>query len=153
MPAMDPNLESPRQLMVSTAWGVFGTFGLAFAATGFSRADLWTGLLGFGCIVAGYIAHIIINRLHHTGFTPGEVALGFVAFAVSATSFAISWMLTPAFPLVNVAIGLSGFVAIVAVFVFYTVAVHGVRGSIALIDSARRPSRGSARRGAGARLG
>ena len=139
MPAIDPDPKSQRQLLVSTAWGVFGTFGLAFASTGFSRADLWTGLLGFGCIVAGYIAHIIINHLHHTGFTAGEVALGFVAFAVSATSFALSWVFTPVFPLVNVAIGLSGFVAILAVFVFYMVVVHGVRGSIVLIDSARRP--------------
>ena len=139
MPAIDPDRKSQRQLLVSTTWGIFGTFGLAFAATGFSRADLWTGLLGFGCIVAGYIAHIIINHLHHTGFTAGEVALGFVAFAVSATSFALSWVFTPVFPLVNVAIGLSGFVAILAVFVFYMVVVHGVRGSIVLIDSVRRP--------------
>jgi hypothetical protein len=138
MPAIDPDSKTQRQLLVSTAWGVFGTFGLAFATSGFSRADLWSGLLGFGCIVAGYVAHIIINRLHHTGFSAGEVALGFIAFAVSATSFALSWVSTPGFPLVNVAIGLSGFVAILAVFVFYMVAIHGVRGSIVLIDSARR---------------
>ena len=138
MHASDDDSVVQRRLLVWTSWGVFGAFGLAFAVSGFSRADLISGLLGFGLIVAGYVAHIIINRLHRAAFSVGEVALGSIAFAASAASFALSWIVAPVFPAANVAIGLSGFAAILAVFVFYMIAVHGVQGSIALIDSARR---------------
>ena len=127
-----------RQLLVTTGWGIFGSFGLAFAASGFANADLGPGLLGFALIVAGYVSHIIVNHLFASRFGPGEVALGFVAFVVSMTSFALSWILLPDFPPANIAIGLSGFAALLAVFIFYMTAVHGIRGSIALIDAARR---------------
>lgn len=132
----DPQLQ--RHLLATTAWSLLGSFGLAFISAGFARADIGAGLLGFGFIVAAYVAHIILNRVFRSHFTAGEIALGFVAFLVSASSFVLSWIFVPGFPTASVAIGLAGFAALVSVFVFYTVAVHGVRGSIALIDAARR---------------
>jgi hypothetical protein len=127
-----------RKLLVTTSWACFGAFGLAFALSGFSGGNVWAGLFGFALFVAGFAAHVIINRMFGTGFTQGEVALGFVVFAVSASSFALSWLVLPQFPGANIAIGLVGHTALVAAFVFYMMAVHGVRGSIALIDAARR---------------
>jgi hypothetical protein len=136
---VDDKPQLQQRLLVTTSWGAFGSLGLAFVASGFGRADLFAGLLGFSLIVAAYVSHIIINRICGTGFRPGEVALGFTAFAAFVSSFALSWIALPSFPATNVAIGLSGCAAIVAVFIFYMVSVHGVRGSIALIDKARRP--------------
>lgn len=138
---MRDDARQQRHLLVTTGWAAFGSFGLAFAVAGFANADLGSGLLGFALIVAAYVAHIIVNHVFGASFSAGEVALGFVAFVVSASSFALSWVLTPGFAPANVAIGLAGFAALLAVFVFYMVAVHGVRGSIALIDAARRPRR------------
>lgn len=130
-------LRLERGLLVMTIWASFGSFGLAFILSGFSQADLLPGLLGFALILGGYVSHIIINHIFRSRFTPGEVALGFVAFIVSATGFVLSWMLLPAFPATSKAIGLIGFAALVAAFLFYMVAAHGVRGSIAMIDAAR----------------
>lgn len=127
-----------RKLLVMTSWALFGAFGLAFALSGFNSANVGLGLLGFGLIVAGFAAHVIINHWFGTRFSEGEVALGLVVFTVALLSFVFSWVALPDFPATNIAIGLIGFGAIVAAFVFYMAAVHGVRGSIALIDAARR---------------
>lgn len=138
MPRASEDLPLQRHLLATTAWGVLGSFGLAFVASGFDRADFGAGLLGFAFILAAYVTHIVLNHLFDSRFTSGEIALGFTLFVVSAASFALSWALAPGFPAANVAIGLCGFAALIAVFVFYMVAVHGVRASIALIDDARR---------------
>lgn len=136
---MDEDAQLQQRLLVTTSWGILGGLGLAFAASGFGRADLFAGLFGFALIDVAYVSHIIINRIFGTRFRPGEIALGFVTFVAFTSSFALSWVFVPGFPATNIVIGLSGCAAIVAVFIFYMVSVHGVRGSIALIDEARRP--------------
>jgi len=152
---MEHDIRSERRLAVMTNWGFFGSLGLCLAISGFAGADLWSGLAGFALLAAGFGAHVIVNRIYDSVFTKGEVALGFVAFAVAVTSFIVSWIAAPRFDSVNMAIGLTGFGALVACFTVYMVANHGVRGSIAMFDRirlndpslAREPAQRRGRRG------
>ena len=148
---MDGTYRAERKLAVMTNWGFFGSFGLCFAMSGFATANIVIGLLGFGLVVLAFCAHVLINYLYDTRFTEGEVALGFILLTASLLSFAVSWILVPDFGVGRIAIGLGGFSAIAAGIVFYTVSIHGVRGSIVLIDEIRKFSGydGSAGRGAG----
>ena len=130
--------RSERWLAVMTNWAFFGSFGLCFAISGFSLADLFFGLIGFSLLATAFGAHVIINHIFRTGFSKGEIASGFVVYAVSVVSFVVSWLALPRFDTANIAIGLSGFSLLLACFIFYLVANHGVRGSIDMFDQARK---------------
>lgn len=130
--------RSERWLAVMTNWAFFGAFGLCFAISGFSQADLLCGLLGFGLLATAFGAHVIINHIFQTGFSRGEIAAGFVVYVVSVISFVVSWLALPRFDTANIAIGLCGFSLLLACFLFYLVANHGVRGSIDMFDQARK---------------
>ena len=127
-----------RRLAVMTNWAFFGSFGLCFTLSGFSAADLLTGLFGFGLMATAFGAHVIINDLFRTRFSKGEVALGLIAFIVSVLGFVLSWLVQPHFDTANIAIGLAGFSLLFACFLFYLVAHHGVRGSIEIFDRVRQ---------------
>lgn len=129
--------QDERRLAVMTNWGFFGSFGLCFALTGFRHGDALAGLAGFALLAAAFGAHVIINQIWRTKFTKGEVALGFVVYALSLTSFVVSWIALPEFGGANIAIGLLGFGLLLGAFLFYMIANHGVRGSIDMIDAIR----------------
>lgn len=126
-----------KRLAVVTNWGFFAPFGMGFVLSGFSDAQWLTGLLGYALLVAGFIGHLIINRVFHTGFSGGEVALGLVLFGISALSFIGTWVFDPSFGSVNLGIGLAGFAAMTACLLGYLVVNYGLRGSYQLIHSLR----------------
>lgn len=130
--------KTERKLAVMTNWAFLGSFGLCLAVSGFAAADLVAGLLGFALVALGFCAHVVINHIFRTGFSEGEVALGFVVFTVSMLSFVVGWIVAPDFGNVQIAIGLAGFGALIACFIFYMAANYGVRGSIAMLDEARK---------------
>jgi hypothetical protein len=126
-----------KRLAVVTSWGFFGSFGMGFVLSGFSGAQWWMGLLGYALLVAGFIAHVVINRTFDTGFSSGEIALGLVLFGVSALSFIGSWLFDPGFGSVNLGIGLAGFAAMAACLLGYLVVRYGLRGSYVMVHSLR----------------
>ena len=65
-----------KRLAVVTNWGFFASFGMGFVLSGFSGAQWWVGMLGYALLVAGFVGHVIINRVFDTGFSGGEIALG-----------------------------------------------------------------------------
>ncbi len=134
---MVENTHSERRLAVITSWGFFGGFAFCFVMSGFSGGHLAAGLIGFSLFIAGFTAHVIINGIFRTDFTAGESVLGFVVFAVAAASFIGSWMFDPNFAAINLAIGLAGFGAIFACFLFYMFAKYGVRGTFTKFDRIR----------------
>ena len=109
-----------------TSWGLLGSFGLCFA------------IAGFALIAAGYGAHVLINHIYGAGFSKGETALGLGLFTLAALGFVASWILLPGFGWPRIAIGLIGFSALIACFVSYMFARHGVRGSFEMFDELRK---------------
>ena len=135
----DPDAVRPleKRLAVVTNWGFFAAFGLCFLLSGFREAQWEYGLLGYAALVAGFIGHLIINRVFDTGFTGGEVAFGLVAFALSALGFIGSWLFDPGFGSVNLGMGLAGFGALTTCLLAYLAITYGLRGSYRLIHSLR----------------
>ena len=123
-----------RKLAVTSNWAFWGSFGLCFVLSGFNAENFAAGFVGWTLLIIGFVAHVIINRIFHSSFSDGEVALGFIVYAASLLVFVVSWIAVPHFGLRNIVIGMSGFTALAASFIFYMLATHGVRGSIALLD-------------------
>ena len=118
-----------RRLAVMTHWSLFGSFGMGFLLSGFSAAHWGLGLLGYGLVLVGFAGHVVINHLYDTGFMAGEVALGLVLFGVSALAFIGNVLFVPNFSPVNLALGLSGFAAMLVSVALYLLIRYGTRGS------------------------
>jgi len=121
-----------RSLAIVTNWGVFGSFALGFAMSGFVGGQVAAGLVGFALVVAGFAAHVIINQLFGTGFSRGEIVVGFMAFGVALLSFIAAWLFDPHFGAAGVTVGLVGFGAIIVSFMVYLVTKYGLKGSFSM---------------------
>jgi hypothetical protein len=126
-----------HRLLVITSWGFFGAFAFCFVVDGFHNAHLLAGLFGFALFIVAFAAHIIINGIFRTDFSTAEAALGLVVFVVAALSFIVSWLFDRSFGTTNLILGLLGFGAIFAAFLFYMFARFGMRGSFTLFDRLR----------------
>jgi len=133
-----------HRLAVMTAWAFFGAFGVCLILSGFSEESLLAGLSGFAAIIAGFVAHVIINRIFAADFSQPQVALGLVAFTVGALCYIASVLFDPGFGETDVATGLVGFTALASAFVIYIIVNYGVRGSYQMVyrlNGAGRPQR------------
>jgi hypothetical protein len=127
-----------RRLAVTTLWGLFGSFALGFVLTGFSSRSLMWGVAGFALLIAGLIAHVIVNQIYRTSFSSGETVLGFLLFAVALVIFLSAWIFDRSFGEENGLIGLAGFAAIIAFFIAYLVIRFGLRGAFSMFHQLER---------------
>jgi drug/metabolite transporter (DMT)-like permease len=118
-----------HRLAIMTGWGFFGSFGICLILSGFAENSLIAGLSGFVVIVAGFVVHIILNRIYGAGFSQAQIALGLAAFTVGVFCFIASVLFGGILGEADVAIGLVGFSGLAAAFVTYIVINYGVRGS------------------------
>jgi hypothetical protein len=131
---ISPALQEHR-LAIMTNWAFFASFGFCFVLSGFSVSDPVAGLVGFAAFIAGFIAHIIINRIFRVAFTSPQVALALTAFIIAVLAFIASALFDPAFSRTNIYVGFAGFGAIMVAFIVYVFINYGVRGSYAMMHS------------------
>ncbi len=129
-----------KRLAVATNWALFAPFGLCFILSGFGTEQWLVSLGGFALIVAGFIAHVIVNAVFKTGFSAGEVATGFVAFGVALTGFILACLLDHDLGAIDIASGIAGFAAIVACFLVYLVTKFGLKGAFSQFHVKREKS-------------
>lgn len=124
-------------LLVFAAWAALGSIGLLLIIEGFQRDAIWIALAGIGCIHGTFIAHIVINAVHDTGFGPGETALGLSSFGVLALVFVLS-VLAGGASAVDFYIGLTLFGTLIAGFLIYLLTRHGLRGAFSKFHGAAK---------------
>lgn len=131
-----------HRLAVMTAWAFFGAFGICLILSGFAEESAVAGLSGFALMIAGFVAHVIVNRIYHAGFSQPQVALGLGVFTVGALCYIVSVLFDPGFSEADVTMGLVGLTALAAAFVIYIIINYGVRGSYQMVyrlhDAERR---------------
>jgi len=140
---MGPLAPLEHRLAIMTNWAFLAGFGICFVLSGFSQANPATGLGGFALFVAGFIAHVIINRIFGVDFSSPQVALGLITFVVGVLCFLASCIFDPSFGETDVYVGLIGFSAIMACFIVYVMINYGVRGSYAMIQRLQTHGRSS----------
>ncbi len=118
-----PNLE--RNILVFAVWAVLGFLGLGIFLEGMAR-DLWSlSALGIALIVAAFIAHIVINGIFNTGFTPGETALGIGAYGFLGLVFVLG-VASDGMTIADFYSGLTLFGVLAAGFLAYLLTRHGL---------------------------
>lgn len=141
-----------RHGLVMAVWLAAGFLALALFHYGFGGAGpLWVAA-GFGAILAGFAAHVIVNAVLRTGFSAAEVALALVLFLAGTLAFGMATLFSEGFAQRNFLVVVGGMAALVAAVIFYMVTRAGVRGAFEAFDiirdnNPRRSSRLRDRRG------
>lgn len=124
--------DAEQRLAVLTSWGLFGAFSLALVATGFRADSLAVSASGYLVLVAGFVSHLIINRIYGMGFRSGEIAAGISLFGVAALTFMAFWAFDPAFTVDDVASGTLGLVVAAGCFIVYLATRYGLKGAFSM---------------------
>jgi hypothetical protein len=135
----DRELESlDRHALVMALWLGFAFLAVTFLKLGINHLNWWALSLGFGSVLAGFIAHVLVNVVFRTLFTPKEVAFGLFVFAICLLWFGLSVIFYPQhrFDLfLPIAVG---FVVLSATVLFTMITWLGVRGAFESFDIIRR---------------
>jgi hypothetical protein len=132
---------SESLLAIMTNWALFAGFGVCFVLSGLVDSDLVTGLIGFASFLAGFGAHIIINRIFASGFTGPQVALALGAFTAGVLCFIVGALFDPGFTATDLVIGIAGFGALVCGFMAYVLINYGIQGSYEMLHQLHRQER------------
>jgi hypothetical protein len=127
-----------RHALVMALWLGFAFLAVTLLKLGIDHVNWWALSLGFASVLAGFIAHVLVNVVFNTLFTPREVAFGLFVFAVCLLWFGLSVMFYPQHRLdLFLPIAL-GFVALSAAVLFTMITWLGVRGAFESFDIIRR---------------
>jgi len=132
-----PTDRLERHALVLALWLPLGLLAAGLFHHGFGAGGPWWIAAGFGSVLAGFVAHVIVNAAFGTGFSGREIALALVLFGLTVITLVLSVLLDGAFSarfLLPVALGLIGLALAV---VFYMVTRFGTRGAFERFDLAR----------------
>ena len=126
MTPADPLVD--RSILIFAIWAVLGFLGLGVFLEGL-RVDHWAlSAAGIGLLVLAFAAHIVVNGIFDTGFTPGETALGIGTYGVLGLVFVIS-AAKGSMTMTDYYSGLTLFGVLAAGFLAYLFTRHGLRGA------------------------
>ena len=132
--AMD---QLDRHALASAIWLGAWAVGLGLFHFGFTQGGPVWVLAGFGALLAGYAAHIVMNAALGTGFTTRELALALVLYGAAGLALVLAVLMVDGFAeryFLPVALGLAGLAAVV---LFYLVSLWGPRQALAKFDVIR----------------
>lgn len=117
-----------RSILIFAIWAVLGFLGLGIFLEGM-KSDSWLlSAAGVVVIILAFIAHIIVNGIFDTGFSPGEAALGIGAYGLLGLVF-VAAAAGGSLTMTNYYSGLTLFGALATGFLAYLLTRHGLRGA------------------------
>ena len=135
----DRELKSlDRHALVTALWLGFAFLAVTLLKLRIEHANLWALSLGFASVLAGFIAHVLVNIVFRTLFTPREVALGLFVFAICLLWFGLAVIFYPQHRISLFLPIALGFVALTTVMIFTMITWLGVRGAFDSFDIIRR---------------
>jgi len=126
-----------RHALVMAVWLPAAFVAAALIHHGLGSGGAWWLAGGFATVLVAFGAHVIVNAVLGTDFTPREVALGLFAFAMAALAVVLSVLLTPGFAARQFWVAALGLVALAAAVIFYMVIRYGPRAAFERFDIIR----------------
>lgn len=126
-----------RHALVTALWLAVALVAAALFDFSFGTGGAWTVGAGFAAVLAGFVAHILVNTVYGTWFTAGELALGLVAYAAGLVAFVLAVLMVPGFAERNFAPLSIGFLVVFVAVVFFMVTQYGVRPVFTAFDVIR----------------
>ena len=127
-----------RHALVMALWLGFAFVAVILLKLGIEHVNLWALSFGFAAVLIGFIAHVLINIVFKTLFTPKEVALGLFVFAICLLWFGLAVIFYPQHRLSLFLPIALGFVALTTAVIFTMITWLGVRGAFESFDIIRR---------------
>ncbi len=135
----DHELKSlDRHAIVMALWLGFAFLSVALLKLGIDHENWWALSSGFAFVLAGFIAHVLINIVFKTLFTPKEVALGLFVFAICLLWFGLSFIFYPQHRFSLFLPIALGFMALTVAVIFTMTTWLGIRGAFESFDVIRR---------------
>lgn len=127
-----------KHALVLSFWLAFGFAGLLLIQMGFRNSDALVTLLGFAVLVAGFIAHILVNAFYAVEFTRREAALGLVLYSLGLLAFLAFSVFSDAVSRINFITGTIGLFTLFAAVVAFMIIRYGLRKSFNIFDVIRK---------------
>lgn len=127
-----------RHALVMALWLGFAFVAVTLLKLGIEHVNLWALSLGFSSMLIGFIAHVLVNIVFKTLFTPKEVALGLSVFAICLLWFGLAVFFYPQYRMTLFLPIALGFVALTTAVIFTMITWLGVRGAFESFDIIRR---------------
>ncbi|RUU61153.1 hypothetical protein [Mesorhizobium sp. M2C.T.Ca.TU.002.02.1.1] len=137
MTPLGKNEALDRHVLVMACWLAAALPAAILFDYGFGRGGAPYILAGFAAVLAGFVAHVIVNVVYGTGFSPRELGLGLVIYGFALVLFVILSLVSASFAARNFVPVSIGFIATGAVIVFYLVTRFGARQAFDAFDVIR----------------
>lgn len=137
MTPLGKNETLDRHALVMTCWLAAALPAAILFDCGFGGGGARYLLAGFAVILAGFAAHVIVNAVYATGFSPRELGLGIVAYGIGLVLFLSVSLVDAPFAALNFMPLSIGFIAVGAVVVFYLITRYGARQAFDAFDAIR----------------
>lgn len=137
MTPLGKNEALDRHALVMACWLAAALPAAILFEYGFGRGGTPYILAGFAAILAGFVAHVIVNVVYGTGFSPRELGLGLVIYGLALVLFVVVSLVSASFALHNFLPLSIGFITTGAVVVFYLITRYGARHAFEAFDVVR----------------
>lgn len=126
-----------RHALVLAVWLPAGFVALGLLHYGFGPGGAWWVAAGFAALLAGFVAHVIVNAVLGTTFTGREAGLGMVVYAIGMVALVLAVLLGDGFAVRFFLPAASGMIALLLAAVFYMLIRFGTRDAFDKFDIIR----------------
>ncbi|MCE2747924.1 MAG: hypothetical protein LW715_03835 [Rhodobacter sp.] len=137
VPQSDRIQRLDRHALVMAVWLPAAFLATAVFHHGFGPGGAWWVAGGFGVLLAGFGAHVIVNAVLGTDFSAREVALALSAFALATLAIIFPVLLTPGFAARFFWPAALGMMALAGAAILYMVIRNRPRAAFARFDIIR----------------
>ena len=126
-----------RHALVLAVWLPAGFVALGLLHYGFGPGGTWWVAAGFAALLAGFVAHVVVNAALGTGFTARETGLGMVLYATAIVALVLAVLIGDGFVARFFLPVAGGMIALLLAAVFYILTRFGTRAAFDKFDSIR----------------
>jgi hypothetical protein len=133
----EASVRLDRHALVLAVWLPAGFVALGLLHYGFGPGGAWWVAAGFGALLAGFVAHVIVNAVLGTIFTVREAGLGMALYAIGMVALVLAVLLGDGFAVRFFLPVAAGMIALLLAAVFYMLTRFGTRDAFDKFDIIR----------------
>jgi hypothetical protein len=126
-----------RHALVLAVWLPAGFVALGLLHYGFGPGGAWWVASGFAALLAGFVAHVIVNAALGTTFSRREAGLAMVLYATGMVALVLAVLLGDGFAARFFRPVAGGMIALPLAVVFYMLTRFGTRAAFDKFDTIR----------------
>ena len=126
-----------RHALVLAVWLPAGFVALGLFHYGFGAGGAWWVAAGFAALLAGFVAHVIVNTVLGSSFSARETGLAMVLYATGMVALVLAVLIVDGFAQKFFLPVAGGMIGLLLAAVFYLLTRFGTRAAFDKFDSIR----------------